>query len=94
VEQEAFEPELLVTDVVMPHMGGTELAAALRESRPALKVVFTSGYSPDVIGRDALNSDTAFLQKPFSPAALARSVRQVLDGPAPGGGTDGGPAAL
>jgi two-component system, cell cycle sensor histidine kinase and response regulator CckA len=94
VEQEAFEPELLVTDVVMPHMGGPELAAALRASRPALKVVFASGYSPEAIGRGTLNADTVFLQKPFSPAALAHAVRQVLDSAAPGGRTNAAPATL
>jgi PAS domain S-box-containing protein len=82
VEGGGFEPELVVTDVVMPQMGGPELAVKLRSSRPDLRVVFTSGYSSDAIPRDALNAHTAFLQKPFSPVALARAVRHVLDGPA------------
>jgi CheY-like chemotaxis protein len=74
-------PDLLVTDVVMPRVGGAELAQRLRERFPDLKVLFTSGYSYDAIGRAGeLQAGTAFLQKPFTPAALARAVRDVLDG--------------
>jgi CheY-like chemotaxis protein len=74
------EPDLLVTDVVMPNIGGPELAERLRVTRPALRVLFTSGYSYDGMGQKGeLDPGTAFLQKPFTPAALARAVRDVLD---------------
>jgi CheY-like chemotaxis protein len=76
--------DLVVTDVVMPKMNGREVAAALRESRPEMKVLFMSGYTDDAIVRYGIEQTTmAFLQKPFTPTALARKVREVLDGPAP-----------
>ena len=71
---------LLVTDVIMPSMSGQELAAHLVPSRPQMQVLFISGHSEDVVMRHGV-SDTvaAFLQKPFTPDALARKVREVLD---------------
>jgi PAS domain S-box-containing protein len=75
--------ELLITDVVMPGMNGKELAERLRQERPALKVIFLSGYSTDVIGhRGVLERDVAFLQKPVSPEVLAAKVHDVLNGTA------------
>lgn len=75
--------ELLVTDVVLPGMGGRELANRLVASRPGLRVLYLSGY-PDqaLLHRGRLEPGLAFLQKPFTPDALARKVRQVLDSPA------------
>ncbi len=75
---------LLVTDLVMPNIGGRELAQRLTPQRPAMKVLFMSGYSE----RSALDieddgSSATVLQKPFSLDALARNVRRVLDEPAP-----------
>ncbi|MEW6322956.1 MAG: PAS domain S-box protein [Acidobacteriota bacterium] len=74
---------LLLTDLVMP--GGTtgqQLAAELCAERPALKVVYFSGYSPNLAGRElALGSGHRFLQKPFSAADLRQLVRQYLDEP-------------
>ncbi len=71
---------LLLTDVVMPDMGGRQLAEALTARRPGLKVLFMSGYTDDTVLRDGLASaDRSFLQKPFSVAALGRRVREVLD---------------
>jgi len=71
---------LLVTDVVMPKMGGRELAARLRATRPALRVLYSSGYTADAIDdAGVLADDIAFLQKPYTLDALASRVRQLLD---------------
>jgi len=72
--------DLLLTDVVMPRMGGTELAARLLALRPGLQVLYMSGYTDDQIAeRDHLNSEAGFIHKPFSQAALARKLREMLD---------------
>jgi signal transduction histidine kinase/CheY-like chemotaxis protein len=71
---------LLVTDLVMPLMGGRELAAKLTASRAELKVIFTSGYPADTLGPQAvLEPGTHFIQKPFTPMLLGQTVRDVLD---------------
>lgn len=73
--------DLLLTDIVMPGISGCELATALRNRQPDLKVIFLSGYTEDtMLKRGILNRGAAFLSKPFSPGALATRVRQVLDG--------------
>jgi CheY-like chemotaxis protein len=73
--------QLLVTDIVMPGMNGPELAASVRELRPEAKVLFISGYSERAFtSHGALAAEAGFLQKPFMPEALARKVREVLDG--------------
>jgi PAS domain S-box-containing protein len=75
------EIHLLLTDFVMPTVGGRELAVRLREADPGLKVVFISGYAGhSVTERDLNSADGHFLQKPFSMDALARIVRGALDG--------------
>ncbi len=72
--------QLLLTDVVMPHIGGRDVAARLQALHPTLRVVFASGYTDDVVvHRGILDPGVAFLQKPYAPAALARKVREVLD---------------
>jgi CheY-like chemotaxis protein len=72
--------DLLLTDMVMPEgMTGTEVAAQLRKRKPELKVVFTSGYSAEVMGTDFSQSDKVFLAKPYLPSRLAQVVRQCLD---------------
>jgi hypothetical protein len=71
---------IVLTDMVMPLMGGRELAARLREIRPDLKFVFTSGYASDpVVDGRPHESGAVFLQKPFSPALLGRTIREALD---------------
>jgi CheY-like chemotaxis protein len=71
---------LLLTDVVMPEMGGRELAERLTPLHPAMKVIFMSGYTDDAVVRHGVqHAETNFLQKPFSPIDLARTVRKVLD---------------
>jgi PAS domain S-box-containing protein len=71
---------LLLTDVIMPGMSGTALVQDLMQTRGTLKVLFMSGYADDaIVHHGVLDSGVAFLPKPFSPRALARKVRAVLD---------------
>jgi CheY-like chemotaxis protein len=71
--------DLLVTDVVMPGVSGTELAARLTERREALRVLFISGYTSNAVAdRGILGPGVAFLQKPFSPAQITAKVGELL----------------
>jgi len=71
--------DLLLTDIVMPGVGGRALAAQFTARRPGARVLFMSGYPAAAIGRhQMLERGLAFLQKPFSAAALAQKVREVL----------------
>ena len=72
--------DLLVTDVVMPELGGRELAEGALKLRPALKVLFMSGHTQDVILKEGVQQGAAFLHKPFTPLQLAQKVRDTLDG--------------
>lgn len=69
--------DLLITDVVMPRMGGKELAKIIQSMKPDLPVLYISGYTEDAILQDGRR--TAFLQKPFTPLSLVRQAREVLD---------------
>jgi signal transduction histidine kinase/ActR/RegA family two-component response regulator len=71
--------DLLVTDVVMPELGGRELAERAVALRPGMKVMFMSGHTQDVVLKEGVRRGTAFLQKPFTPSGLAQKVRDTLD---------------
>jgi CheY-like chemotaxis protein len=74
--------QLLITDVVMPEMNGRELERRLKEDKPGLKCLFTSGYTSEVIARHGvLDRDVCFLQKPFSYSELSAKVRLALTQP-------------
>jgi len=73
--------DLLVTDMVMPGgVNGQQLARRLNQSQPDLKIIFTSGYSPEIAGRQLqLRDSENFLQKPFRPDQLLQLIRRSLD---------------
>jgi CheY-like chemotaxis protein len=72
--------DLLVTDLVMPGMPGREVADQVRAMRPEIKVLFTSGYSESAtVEHGARDAGGPFLQKPFTPDALARKVRATIE---------------
>lgn len=72
---------LLITDVVMPHLSGPELASKLAPERPEMKVLYMSGYTDDTVFRHGvLEGGVAFLQKPFNLKVLAQKIREVLSG--------------
>ena len=84
VERAPDSIDLVLTDVVMPRMGGAELARRLASVRPDLRVVFMSGYCEDPIVRTIERSPSIFLAKPFTAAALMGKVRESLVHPWPG----------
>jgi CheY-like chemotaxis protein len=74
---------LLISDVVMPGLGGRMVADRVSELHPEAHVLFVSGYTDDAVVRHGVShQEVNFLQKPFSPIALAYKVREVLDSPA------------
>lgn len=73
---------LLLTDMVMAHQNGLELAELLKSRRPEMKTLYMSGYAEDVIlVRGLLEESLPFIQKPFPPADLVAKVRQMMDSP-------------
>jgi CheY-like chemotaxis protein len=72
--------DLLFTDMVMPEgLNGRELAEQLRKRKPGLKVIYSSGYSTELFGKELGQNDVAFLPKPYPPQRLAETVRRCLD---------------
>jgi PAS domain S-box-containing protein len=79
-EARAGRIDILLTDVIMPRLGGSDLAHKLRASNPKLKVLFMSGYTDDMIAsHGVLAGETQLIQKPFTAEALGRKLRSVLD---------------
>ena len=79
-EQHANRIDLLLTDVVMPGLNGRELAEKAGALRPALKVLFVSGYTQQaIIHSGVLEANVEFLQKPFTPADLTRKIQELLE---------------
>ena len=73
-------PALVVTDLIMPEMGGRELAARIGERLPDVPVLFTSGYTDnDAVRRELMQESRPFLQKPLSPDTLLRTIRDLLE---------------
>lgn len=81
-EQQGDGIRLMITDIVMPQMGGRELADRARRLCPGIRVLFMSGYSDrSVVSHALLGAGTAFIEKPITPERLARRVREVLGAP-------------
>ncbi|MGC1649313.1 MAG: response regulator, partial [Candidatus Sulfotelmatobacter sp.] len=77
--QHEGEISLVITDVVMPGMGGRELVKQLMQLRPGTKVLYLSGYTEDaILSEGTIEKGAAFLQKPFTLQNLSRKVREVL----------------
>jgi nitrogen-specific signal transduction histidine kinase/ActR/RegA family two-component response regulator len=82
LDQPANSVDLVLTDVVLPRMGGLALAARILEMRPGTRILFASGYSDDmVLQHQLLDGEMTLLQKPFTVESLAEKVREVLDRP-------------
>jgi DNA-binding response OmpR family regulator len=74
--------DLLLTDVVMPGIGGADLARRLRQERPGLRILFMTGYSVEAVANHGvLAPGSTLLQKPFTVDELVRRVREALDSP-------------
>lgn len=84
VVEDCGSVNLVLTDVIMPEMGGAELAHHLARLCPHLPVIFMSGYSEDPMVRSVERIGSVFLPKPFTASALVEKVRQALDRPWPG----------
>jgi two-component system cell cycle sensor histidine kinase/response regulator CckA len=69
--------------MIMPGLGGRRLAEMVSQRYPSIAVLFMSGYTDDEIVRQSRSGAPAFLQKPYTPASLARKVREVLDATRP-----------
>jgi len=78
-EQKAGKIDLVMTDLIMPGLGGYELAARLRQYSPGIHVLFTSGYTEDsAVRRGLMDLGNTFLEKPYTVAALSSAVQEAL----------------
>lgn len=83
-EMKARSIDLVICDIIMPKLGGKDMADRLRQTRADAKVLFISGYTDDALANHGvLDPEVAFLEKPFSAIRLAQTVRQILDQPQP-----------
>lgn len=79
-EHKGSQVSLVITDVIMPLMGGKVMAEWLKTTNPDIKILFTSGYTDDAIAHHGvIESDVSFLPKPYTPGILARRVREMID---------------
>jgi CheY-like chemotaxis protein len=84
LEAENGRVSLVVADVVMPDIGGREMASRMAQHWPEVPVLFTSGYTGlDVVRRGLLEEGREFIQKPLAPETLARKVREMVDARSP-----------
>ncbi len=84
IEVKEIQPQLLITDLVMPHLNGKELAARAIQLIPGCSVLFTSGYTDNHLKLDgALQEKASFIHKPYSVHTLLKATRQILDGKKP-----------
>ena len=70
--------DLLITDVIMPGIGGPQLAKIAQEMRPGVPVIYISGYTDRALDRSTIGESVAFLQKPFTLGPLAMKIRDIL----------------
>ncbi len=81
LEEKKFRPDLVITDVIMPEMGGKDLIHHLRTLLPYLKFLYMSGYTDNaIVNNGTLDSGVPFIQKPFSKGAIGKMIRSILDG--------------
>ena len=82
--QVASPIDLILSDMVMPEMGGPEMAREMRARHPAVRLLFMSGYAAETVHQsNSLEPGTAFMEKPFTPQVLLEQVRDALDAPSP-----------
>jgi CheY-like chemotaxis protein len=79
LEVQSGPVHLVLTDMIMPHMNGTELAQHVSQRHPNLPIIFMSGYNEDPVVRGMERGGSIFLAKPFTATALAEKIRQALD---------------
>ncbi|MGB9880953.1 MAG: response regulator, partial [Anaerolineae bacterium] len=85
VQEQGLDPDLVLTDVIMPTMNGKDLVDRLRQTRPSQKVIYMSGYTERAVAHAMhLDSNTLLVEKPFNLNDLAAKIRQLLDQPAAG----------
>jgi DNA-binding NtrC family response regulator len=77
------EIQLVLLDVIMPAMGGLEAYAAIKEIKPSVRVILTTGHAAQAFTTDAMPRNVPFLRKPYSPRTLSQIIRSTLDSKPP-----------